>query len=187
MPIYEFFCARNRTIYSFYSPRILREGEVPQCPDNPGWKLERSVSSFSITGRHKEEGKGGDFGEDDLSEAAMAELEREFSGLDEEHPDPRQMGRLMRRMSEITGEPLDGTMEEMVRKMEEGRELDALEEEMGDLLGDEDGADDEAPDTAVEKGSPHWEKSLRTALRRARRKTIRKDPELYDIRDYGRS
>jgi len=137
------------------------------------------ISSFSITGRHKEEENFVGAEEDDpLPESAMADLEKEFSGMDEENPDPRQMGRLMRRMSELTGEPLDGSMEEMVRKMEEGRDLDALEEEMGDLFGDENGED------MPQDRSGEIEKSLRQALQRARRKAVRKDPKLYDIRDY---
>lgn len=70
-------------------------------------------------------------------EAAMGELERDFEGLDEN--DPRQMGRAMRRMSELTGEPLDGEMEEVVRKLEEGVDPDKLEDQMGDAFGDEDG------------------------------------------------
>ena len=37
------------------------------------------------------------------AELAMRELERSMDGMDEENPDPKQMGSLMRRMCEITG------------------------------------------------------------------------------------
>lgn len=183
MPIYEFLCEKNRTLYSFYSPRILTESEVPRCPHNKKWKLQRAVSSFSITGRHKEEESFSGDDDDSLPEAAMAELEKEFSGMDEENPDPRQMGRLMRRMAEITGEPLHGSMEEMVRKMEEGRDLEALEEEMGDLMGegDEDAGGMDAP---FGDSSEELRQSLRRAMRNARKKVLRKDPQLYDVREY---
>jgi len=65
----------------------------------------------------------------------MAQMEREMESIDEN--DPRAMGRMMRRMSELTGEPIGGEMEEMVRKLEEGQDPETIEEEMGDLLGDE--------------------------------------------------
>jgi hypothetical protein len=44
---------------------------------------------------------------------------------------------MMRRMSDLTGEKLDGEMEEMVRKLEEGQDPEKIEEEMGEILGDE--------------------------------------------------
>ncbi|MGE9290577.1 MAG: cytochrome C, partial [Puniceicoccales bacterium] len=149
MPIYEFYCKQNNTVYSFLSQRMIGPEEVPICPANPEYGMERMVSAFSVTGRHKERdesGEGPDL-DDPRMEAAMAELEGEMAGIDEENPDPRQMGKLMRRMAEITGEPLGGQMEEMVRKMEEGTDLDSLEEDFGDAM-DDDGLD------APEEGSP---------------------------------
>ncbi|MBC2600743.1 FmdB family zinc ribbon protein [Puniceicoccus vermicola] len=179
MPIYEFYCKQTHTIYSFLSQRLIDADEVPKCPDDARYKLERMVSVFSVTGRHKERdesGEGPDL-DDPRMEAAMAELEGEMSGIDEENPDPRQMGRLMRRMSELTGEPLGGQMEEMVRKMEEGTDLDALEEDFGDAM-DDDGLD------PPEEGAPAGKAAIRRLLQ-ARRKEPRKDPTLYDWRDYS--
>jgi hypothetical protein len=185
MPIYEFHAPQNDTIYSFYSPRPLGPDEIPLCPANSRYRMERVVSGFSITGRHKDSATG-EGGEEELDdprmEAAMAEMEKEMSGLDEDNPDPRKMGQLMRRMSEMTGEKLGGRMEEMVRKMEEGKNLEALEEEFGDELdGDEDeGLGGLGEDDPGEGGS-----SVRAALRKARRRTgPRRDPELYDYRDF---
>ena len=184
MPIYEFYCRKTDTVYSFLSPRMIDAGEVPRCPDNPRYKMERVVSGFSVTGRHKDE-SGGEPGGGDLDdprmEAAMGELEREMAGMDEENPDPRQMGRLMRRMSDLTGEPLDGTMEEMVRKMEEGADLDALEEEYGDSM-DDDGLDAPGGEGADEPGRAE---TLRRLMRGTRRRSPRKDPTLYDWRDFA--
>ena len=48
----------------------------------------------------------------------MGAMEKEFSGVDEN--DPKAMARMMRKMSEITGEKMDGQFEEVVRKLEEG-------------------------------------------------------------------
>lgn len=56
-------------------------------------------------------------------------MEKEFSGVDEN--DPKAMARMMRKMSEMTGEKIDGEMEEVVRKLEEGADPDSLEEQLG--------------------------------------------------------
>ena len=48
----------------------------------------------------------------------MSAMEGEFSSIDEN--DPKAMARMMRRMSELTGEKIDGEMEEVVRKLEGG-------------------------------------------------------------------
>jgi len=179
MPIYEFYCEKTNTVYSFLSQRMVGQDEIPRCPADARYKMTRLVSPFSVTGRHKEdEGPGEDLDPDDpRMEAAMAELEGEMSGMDEENPDPRQMGRLMRRMAEISGEPLTGQMEEMVRKMEEGKDLDSLEEDFGDAM------DDENLDASAE-GAETSKSALRRLLR-AKRKEPRRDPDLYDWRDYS--
>ena len=59
----------------------------------------------------------------------MGMMEKEFSGVDEN--DPKAMARMMRKMSEATGEKIDGEMEEVVRKLEEGADPDSLEEQLG--------------------------------------------------------
>ena len=108
------------------------------------------MSSFAITGGGKSGDKvpggegdasgGGDEADDPRMEAAMDQLEREMDGIDEN--DPKAMGRMMRRMSELTGEKLDGEMEEVVRKLEEGEDPETLEEQFGDVFPDDDGADE---------------------------------------------
>ena len=80
---------------------------------------------------------GGSGGGDEGSVPDMAGLESMMSGMDEN--DPRSMGRMMRKLSEQTGEPLDGEMEEVVRRLESGEDPEKIEEQMGDAMG-EDGA-----------------------------------------------
>ena len=67
-------------------------------------------------------------------EPDLAGMEQMLSGIDEN--DPRSMGRVMRKMAEQTGEPLDGEMEEVVRRLESGEDPEKIEERMGDALGD---------------------------------------------------
>jgi hypothetical protein len=96
----------------------------------------------------------------------MGEMEREFSNVDEN--DPRAMGRMMRRMAELTGEKIGGDMEEVVRKLEEGADPDSLEEQLG--ADPAEGAGD-AP--AAGEGGP------RGRLRKRRAEPVR-DPKLYE-------
>lgn len=177
MPIYEFFCEDNNRIYSFFARSVIDENTVPRCPDNPAYSMKRHVSAFAVIGRAKEpsEGGPGDDMDDPRLEAAMAEMEREMAGMDEENPDPRKMGQLMRRMSELTGEKLPAAMEEMVGRLEAGEDPDKLEEEYGDLaeLDDFGGGDD--GETGVSERHKAFIRRLRGPSR---------DPELYELKDY---
>ncbi len=135
MPIYEFYCPDNNRIYQFYA-RTLAQGRItPKCPDNPGFRMRKMLSAFAVTGSGRagesDEGAGAarEPGDDPRMEAAMGQMEREFAGVDEN--DPRAMGRMMRRMADLTGERIDGEMEEVVRKLEEGADPDSLEEQLG--------------------------------------------------------
>lgn len=146
MPIYEYYCPDNNRIYQFFAKTVAQGRQTPKCPDNPRFRMERIMSSFAITGGGRagekegestEPGGGGgpDEPEDPRMEAAFDQLEREMEDVDEN--DPRAMGRMMRRMSELTGEKLDGEMEEVVRKLEEGQDPEKLEEEFGDAFPDD--------------------------------------------------
>ena len=140
MPIYEFFCPDNNTVYQFYAKSVAQGQTVPRCPENPKFRMQKMVSGFAITnGGATDEpppSSAPESGPDDDPQmaAAMAAMESEFAHVDEN--DPKAMGRMMRRMSEMTGEKLDGEMEEVVRKLEEGADPDSLEESLGGELDD---------------------------------------------------
>ena len=106
-------------------------------------------------------------------DAAMSAMEKEFSNVDEN--DPRAIGRLMRRMSEITGEKIDGEMEEVVRRLEEGEDPEALEEEMGGegpcSMEDPDGFGAGGAEAELRKEKRHRFRAKRPPAR---------DPKLYD-------
>jgi hypothetical protein len=179
MPIYEFYCPKNHRIYSFFARGVIDETTIPRCPDNPDFPMKRMMSGFAVIGRAREPADSAAEDPDDpRMEAAMAELEREMAGMDEENPDPRQMGHLMRRMSELTGEKLPDVMEEMVGRLEAGEDPDRLEEEYGDLPELEDFG--EGGDEGGESGDPG--PRSRAFLRRLRAPAH--DPELHELRDY---
>lgn len=179
MPIYEYYCAENHTVYQFLAKSPAQADRIPRCPDNPAYTLRKMVSAFAVTGRHREEPAGPQAGadqDDPRMETAMAEMEREFAHVDEN--DPKAMARMMRRMSELTGEKIDGEMEEVVRKLEEGADPESLEEALGGEGGtvpDDDsmfGGGDPAPQAADVK-----EAKFRFKVRRS---PPRRDPQLYD-------
>ncbi|MDR0354029.1 MAG: FmdB family transcriptional regulator [Opitutaceae bacterium] len=153
MPIYEYYCPDNHTIYQFFARTLAQGQTIPPCPANPKWRMEKRVSSFAIMRRAKTPSaaapdtpdEGAEPAADDpRMEAAMDAMEREFAHVDEN--DPRAMARMMRRMSELTGEKIDGRMEDILRKLEKGADPESLEDEL-DADTDE-SADDESAATA---------------------------------------
>ncbi len=181
MPIYEFYCPNNNKIYSFFARSLAYAGKSPRCPDNSKFKMERLLSKFAITGRAKEktEAPVGAGMDDPRMEAALAEMEREFGGMDTENPDPRALGRMMRRMSALAGEKMPGQMDEMIRRMEAGEDMEKLESEYGDVM------DEMESDEALPGGSDANPKgaSLKDRLRAIRGRPVR-DETLYEMGDY---
>ena len=98
--------------------------------------------------------------------------------MDDENPDPKQMGHLMRKMCEMTGESMDEQMEEVVRKLEEGADPDELEDRMGDFPGDE-----EQGSNGNEE-SQDGQESAKSRLKKLLQKKMIRDPELYEFSEY---
>jgi hypothetical protein len=190
MPIYEYYCPDNHTIYQFYAKTLAQGQTIPKCPENPKFRMKKAVSAFAITsgGGARDEaaeakpggpGAGVDAAEDAKMEAAMGAMEKEFSSIDEN--DPKAMARMMRRMSEVTGEKLEGEMEEVVRKLEEGADPDSIEDQFG---GDESGGEGDDPyGGEMGPGGPGGAapdpKEPRHRFK-VRRTAPRRDPKLYD-------
>jgi len=176
MPIYEYYSPDTNRIYSFYAKTLAQGKIVPRCPDDPRARMVKLVSSFAVSGSRRTESAaapaGGGGADDARMEAAMGAMEREFSSVDEN--DPRAMARMMRRMAELSGERLDGPMEEAVRKLEEGADPDALEEQLGEAFAPEGEAEMPPGHDPVEPGgaNPRRRPKIRTAPVR--------DPKLYD-------
>ena len=171
MPIYEFYSPDTNRIYSFFARTLAQGAKVPKCPDRQGAQMERMVSKFAVTGRAKENpaAAGGD--SDPRMERMMAEMEREMSSLDEGNPDPRALGRMMRKMSEATGQTVPAEMEQMIRRLESGEDPEKLEEEFGGAFDSMALPDEEGPGGA--------EGAIKNRVRRPRR-----DPKLYEMSDY---
>lgn len=186
MPIYEYYCEDNHTIYQFFAKTLAQGNSIPKCPDNPKYRMKKMISAFAITsGGASDEPPpaapeaGADTAEDQRMEAAMNAMEKDFAGVDEN--DPKAMAHMMRKMSELTGEKMDGEMEEVVRKLEEGADPESLDEQLG---GDEPPAGhDPYGDTGMGMGGPPPPAADPKEPRhryKARRPAPRRDPKLYD-------
>jgi len=173
MPIYEFYCRENNTIYSFLAKSLALKDAVPKCPDNANYSMEKQVSGFAFVGKAKDPSEDDPMeGMDDAKmELMMAELEKDMAGFDENNPNPKHMAHLMRKMASLTGEKLPGEMEEMVARLEAGEDPEQLEEEFGDAL------DDLGDDLDGEEGE---------RLKKLRKNLLgpKLDPELYDMAEY---
>lgn len=145
MPIYEYLCTPCNRVYSFIAARA-DEQKQPTCPACGGRQLRKMLSTFAVIGSKRpptsdapidpdggREGGGGDPFDDPLVEREMTKLMADAESIDED--DPRQLGRLMRRMGEITGEALEPEMEEAVRRLEAGDDPEKVEEDMAGTEG----------------------------------------------------
>jgi len=150
MPIYEYLCPECNRVYSFMATSFAEtQKRSPTCPKCGSKDLKKRMSNFAVQGAAKKSqgddrgpdaagGPGGD--EDDRlddprAEREMMKLMDAAENIDEN--DPRQLGQLMRRMGEITGEPMDAEMEEAVRRLESGEDPEKIEEDMGDIWDDD--------------------------------------------------
>ncbi len=178
MPIYEYYSPDNNRIYSFYLKTIPHANRVPRCPDNLKYKMVKMISEFSVSREHAKSGEGTDNRnfDDPGMQAALAGMESEVAKIDEENPDPRQLAQLMRRMTEISGEKMPVSMEEIMRRLEEGEDPEKLEVEYGDLLDDEaEVLNNDSEDKSDEKHKK---------IDRRYKRPMTRDPKLYDFTDY---
>lgn len=144
MPIYEYLCPACNRIFNFLvkSPSTARQATCPKCG---GTDMKKMMSTFAVTGvprKSKGEPAAGAEGpesadplDDPRVEQEMMKLMSDAENIDEN--DPRQLGRLMRRMTEITGEPVEPEMEEAMRRLEAGEDPEKIEDELGEFLGEE--------------------------------------------------
>ncbi len=146
MPIYEYLCPACNRVFSFLV-KVPGANRKPSCPKCGERSMKKMFSRFAVTGATRKSSSvdGGQtaFGNDadvhDPStdpgvEREIMELLDAADGMDES--DPRQLGRLMRRMSELTGEELDPETEEAVRRLEAGEDPEKIEAELDDSFGD---------------------------------------------------
>ena len=176
MPIYEFYSPDNNKLYQFLAPSISYRDKTPRCPDNAAFRMERRMSRFAIVGKAKEDTEDDPFAgiDETKMDAFMAEMERDMGTIDDTNPDPKQLGRFMRKMTEMMGDKTPESLQEMVRRLEAGEDPEKLEEQFGGMDGEdgEGGAADAL-----------WQ-TVKTKVK-SMRKTPQRDPTLYPFSEYA--
>jgi hypothetical protein len=169
MPIYEYYCPGNNKLYSFLVRNSALRDIVPVCPDDAALPLQKHLSSFAIIGKAQEETPGDPFAgvDDSKIETLMAEMESEMAGLDDDNPNPRQVGHFMRRLTDLMGSKTPPELREIVHRLEAGEDPEKLESEFSAL--------------EAESGDALFGQ-VRSIIHAARRPV--RDPKLYDLADY---
>jgi len=135
MPIYEFYCSKCNTLFSFLS-KTVNTTKRPSCPRCKKPRLERQVSSFAMTGKAREDDPMDDLPFDESKmEHAITQLASDAENISED--DPRQAAHLMRKFSKLTGMEFGEGMEEAIGRMESGEDPEQIEAEMGDIMENE--------------------------------------------------
>jgi len=175
MPIYEFYSPDNNKLYQFLAPSISYRDKTPRCPDNAAFRMERRMSKFAIVGKAKEDTADDPFaGMDETKmESFMADMEREMGTMDETNPDPKQLGRFMRKMTDMMGDRTPESLQEMVRRLEAGEDPEKLEEQFGGIEGE--GEDGPAADAL-------WQ-TMKVKLK-SMKGAPQRDPKLYDFAEF---
>ena len=141
-------------------------------------KNKRFSELETLIGKAKGEDEGDPFAGIDESkvDALMSEMEGEMAGLDDNNPNPRQIGHLMRKLTDVMGDRTPESLKELVHRLEAGEDPEKLEEQFGDFDGDNpDGAPSAAADAL-------WD-TVKKRIKSLRDQPMR-DPKLYDMADF---
>jgi len=155
MPVYEFLCRDCNRVFSFLARTPEAARRRPRCPKCGSRQMDRRFSLFAMSSGSRESGEtgptesglgfGGGLEEEDAPgpeqearlEKELVSLARDMESIDESNP--RQLGAIMRRLTEATGEPLDEAADEMISRLEAGEDPDEVEEKMGGVFPPEEG------------------------------------------------
>ena len=177
MAIYEYYSPDNKRIYSFYAKSISQSDKLPRCPDNPKYKMIKMISNFSVTENKPNSESVTELMSNDsrnhVLQRTMNEIESDMTGIDEENPNPRKLGQLMRKIAEISGRGISEEMEELMRSMEAGEDPDELEEKFENMCEDEEILTEDNTENIKCSKFKNYTKQLFT-----------RDTKLYDFSDY---
>ncbi len=137
MPIYEFYSPDNNKLYQFFARSQAYRETTPLCPENPSFRMEKQLSRFAIIGKAKEQPADDPFAhlDDSQLEGIMTQMDGEMNAMDDENPDPRQLGRFMRKMTDLLGSKAPPQLLDAVKRLEAGEDPQKLEAEFGGEAG----------------------------------------------------
>jgi len=135
MPIYEYVCltCRKRVNVFFRTFSAAEQGNAT-CPICAGTNLHRLVSRVAVM-------KSEESRMENLADPSL------MAGLESE--DPRALANFMRRMSDETGEPMDGEMSEVINRLEAGESPETIEQSLPDIGGESAGGGESLADLGI--------------------------------------
>jgi putative FmdB family regulatory protein len=122
MPYYDYICQDCRKRFSLFLTYAEYEKARPVCPHCQSLNVRRKIGRIRV------------------AKSSLGRLEdmSDPDALDAIDEDPRALGRMMRQMSEETGEDMGPEFHEVVNRLETGQSPEQIEKDLPDLLGDED-------------------------------------------------
>jgi len=129
MPEYEFRCLDCKRTVSLFLTIAEYESTLPSCPHCGGANLRRKIGRVRVARSE---------------ESRLESLSDPTSWGDVDESDPKSMARMMRRMSQETGEEMGPEFDEAVDRLEAGENPDEVEKSipgLGDGGGDDDMGD----------------------------------------------
>jgi len=127
MPEYEFRCLDCKRVVSLYLTITEYERAAPTCPHCGGAHLRRKIGRVRMARSE---------------ESRLETLSDPSSWGDVDENDPQSMARMMRRMSQETGEEIGPEFDEAVDRLEAGESPDEVESSIPGVGGNG-GSDDE--------------------------------------------
>lgn len=137
MPIYEYLCHECNRVFNFLV-KNMSDTRRPRCPKCNRGDMEKLISR-SYTIRSSAKGKGDEGTISDMPNLDDPRTIRKMEGLMNEmnyvnENDPKQIGKFMRKLCDISGQDLGPGMMEAIRRLEAGEDPEKIEEEIGDIL-----------------------------------------------------
>jgi len=117
LPVYEYFCLKCQKRFNQYLTYSEYGHKSVQCPHCQGQQVRRRIGRIRVT----------------RSEESRLENFSDIERLDGIENDPRELGRMIRRMGSEVGEDLGPEFNEVVNRLEKGQSPEEIEKELPDL------------------------------------------------------
>jgi putative FmdB family regulatory protein len=131
MPLYDYHCLECQNRFEVFMTYAEYGKKPVQCPHCGGKKTRRRLPRVRFA--KSEESRLDSLASDFSDPSALAGLE----------DNPRELGRMMRKMGSEVGEEMPPEFDDVVARLEKGQSPEEIEKEMPDLGADMGGGDEE--------------------------------------------
>lgn len=117
MPVYEYRCLKCKRHFNQYLTYSEYGHKIVQCPHCHGRQVQRRIGRIRVT----------------RSDESRLENFSDIDNLEGIEDNPRELGRMMRRMGSEVGEEMGPEFNEVVNRLEKGQSPEEIEKELPDL------------------------------------------------------